>query len=196
MERARKQVPDYSDEQPASSTDEGSLSQGESSTTQQKMSAMGTTATEGAKELARDAQGQMRQVAEETKHQLRTLTDEGRNQLRSQAEFQTQRASHNLRTLSDQTRALADGRPAEAGPLVGYLGDVSGRLSNWAERLEQRGFDGLVTDVSGFARRRPMAFIGACALAGFAVTRVTRSARSDAQSQQQVPAPERAIGAA
>ena len=131
-----------------------------------------------AKELARQAGGEARQVAQEG-HELRTLTEQGRQELKSQAEAQTQRASQNLRTWSDQTRALAAGRPDEAGPLAGYVQDVSGKLSGWADNLDRRGFDGMVAQVQGFARRRPAAFIGLCVVAGFAVSRVGKTVRSE-----------------
>ena len=150
-----------------------------------RVGAVAGTAADEAKDLARQAGGQARQVAEEVKHELRTLTEQGRQELMSQAEAQTQRASQNLRTLSDQTRALAEGRPDETGPLAGYVQDVSGKLSSWADNLDQRGFEGMVAQVQGFARRRPAAFVGLCVVAGFAVSRVGRSVRSESQGEME-----------
>jgi hypothetical protein len=156
---------------------------GEGGGAQERVRAVAGTAADEAKELARQAGGQVRQVAQEAKHELRTLTEQGRQELKSQAEAQTQRASQNLRTLSDQTRALAEGRPDEAGPFVGYVQGVSGKLSGWADNLDRRGFDGMVAQVQGFARRRPAAFIGLCAVAGFAVSRVGRTVRSEPREE-------------
>ena len=149
---------------------------GEGEGAQGQARAVAGTAADEAKDLARQAGGQARQVAQEAKHELRTLAEQGRQELKSQAQAQTQRASQNLRTLSDQTQALAEGRPDEAGPLAGYVQDVSGKLSGWADNLDRRGFDGMVAQVQGFARRRPAAFIGLCVVAGFAVSRVGRTA--------------------
>ena len=150
---------------------------------QEQARAVTGTAADEAKELARQAGGQARQVAQEAKHEFRTLAEQGRQELKSQAQAQTQRASQNLRTLSDQTQALAEGRPDEAGPLAGYVQDVSGKLSGWADNLDRRGFDGMVAQVQGFARRRPAAFIGLCAVAGFAVSRVGRTMRSEPREE-------------
>jgi len=150
---------------------------------QEWVHAVAGTAADEAKELARQAGGQARQVAQEAKHELRTLTEQGRQELKSQAQAQTQRASQNLRTLSDQTQALAEGRPDEAGPLAGYVQGVSGKLSGWADNLDRRGFDGMVAQVQGFARRRPAAFIGLCVVAGFAVSRVGKSVRSEPREE-------------
>jgi hypothetical protein len=159
----------------------GDHSEGERA--QERVHAVAGTAADEAKELARQAGGQARQVAQEAKHELRTLTEQGRQELKSQAQAQTQRASQNLRTLSDQTQALAEGRPDEAGPLAGYVQDVSGKLSGWADNLDRRGFDGMVAQVQGFARRRPAAFIGLCVVAGFAVSRVGRTVRSEPREE-------------
>jgi hypothetical protein len=150
---------------------------------QERARAVAGTAADEAKELARQAGGEVRQVTQEAKHELRSLTEQGRQELKSQAEAQTQRASQNLRTLSDQTRALAEGRPDEAGPLAGYVQDVSGKLSSWTDNLDRRGFDGMVAQVQGFARRRPAAFIGLCVVAGFAVSRVGRTVRSEPREE-------------
>jgi hypothetical protein len=152
---------------------------GEGGGAQERVRAVAGTAADDAKELARQGGGQARQVAQEAKHELRTLTEQGRQELKSQAEAQTLRASKNLRTLSDQTQALAEGRPDEAGPLAGYVQGVSGKLSGWADNLDRQGFDGMVAQVQGFARRRPAAFIGLCVVAGFAVSRVGKTVRSD-----------------
>ena len=152
---------------------------GEGGGAQERARVVAGTAADEAKELARQAGGEVRQVAQEAKHELRSLTEQGRQELKSQAEAQTQRASQNLRTWSDQTRALAAGRPDQAGPLAGYVQDVSGKLSGWADNMDRRGFDGMVAQVQGFARRRPAAFIGLCVVAGFAVSRVGKTVRSD-----------------
>lgn len=156
---------------------------GEGDGAQDRARAVAGTAVDEAKELARQPGGQARHVAQEAKHELRTLTEQGRQELKSQAEAQTQRVSQNLRTWSDQTQALAAGRPDEAGPLAGYVQDVSGKLSGWADNLDQRGFDGMVAQVQGFARRRPAAFIGLCVVAGFAVSRVGKTVRSEPREE-------------
>lgn len=156
---------------------------GEGGGAQERARAVAGTAADEAKELARQAGGEVRQVAQEAKHELRSLTEQGRQELKSQAQAQTQRASQNLRTLSDQTQALAEGRPDEAGPLAGYVQGVSGKLSGWADNLDRRGFDGMVAQVQGFARRRPAAFIGLCVVAGFAVSRVGRTVRSEPREE-------------
>jgi hypothetical protein len=133
------------------------------------------TAAEGAKHVAREAGSQAREVVQEASTQIRNLAEQGQAQLRIQAEQQAQRASANLRTLAEQARALAEGRVDEAGPLADQIRRVAWGLSDAANGLDRRGFDGLIADVRSFARRRPAAFIGLTALAGFAVSRIGRN---------------------
>jgi hypothetical protein len=145
------------------------------------------TATEQAKHVAEEAGDQVRQFAQEARHQIRSLGEQGKDQLRSQAQAQAQRASDNLRMLSKQARALAEGRADEAGPLTDYIQDMSARLSAWADRLDSGGFQSVISDIQRFARRRPGTFIGLCAVAGFAVSRVGKSITSEAEGNGQLP---------
>jgi hypothetical protein len=166
-----------------SSTERGKAVAG--SAAEQARSVAGT-ATEQAKHVAEEAGDQVRQVAQEARHQIRSLGEQGKDQLRSQAQAQAQRASDNLRMLSDQARALAEGRSEEAGPLTDYVQDMSARLSAWADRLDSGGFQGIISDIQRFARRRPGTFIGLCAVAGFAASRVGKSISSEAEGNGQL----------
>jgi len=133
------------------------------------------TATEGTQEVMEEAGNQARQVVDEVGAQIKKLAEQGQAQLRLQAEQQTQRASKNLWTLAEQAEALADGRVDEAGPFPGQIRRVGSQLSDAAGRIDRRGFDGLIDDARTFARRRPAAFIGLAAVAGFAVSRIGRT---------------------
>lgn len=136
-------------------------------------------AAEGAKQVAGEAKAQVAQVAHVASKQVRNLASQAQDQLRAQAETQTQRAAESLRRLGDQARALAEGRSEEAGPVGDYVSRFAERVSDAASRLESGGIHGLVNDVQDFARRRPVAFLAAAAVAGFAVSRVGRAQSAD-----------------
>jgi hypothetical protein len=129
--------------------------------------------------VAADATQQARRIADEVGSQARDLYDTTRVELKSQAEARTERATESLRAFSGQVRALAEGRPEEAGPLAGLAREAEERLSHVADRLETRGVDGMLDDVGQFARRRPLVFLAACAGAGFVLGRFVRAARAD-----------------
>jgi ElaB/YqjD/DUF883 family membrane-anchored ribosome-binding protein len=137
-----------------------------------------TTATSGAKDAASEAATQAKVVAGEAKRQVGHVVDQTRHELSQQADQRTRQAAGGLRTLSDQVSALADGRPGDAGPLAGYLDDARSRVSSLADRLEAGGPQGVLDDVTSFARRRPIVFLAAAGAAGFVVGRLARAGRA------------------
>ena len=112
-----------------------------------------STATEGARDVASEATRQASQLTKEAAAQARNLASETTGQLRDHAGQQTERAASGLRSLSEQVRALSDGRPDEAGAAGDYVRQAGDKLQQVAGRLEEGGLDGVVRDLQGFARR-------------------------------------------
>jgi hypothetical protein len=148
------------------------------STAAAKTSEVAGTATEGARQVASEASRQASQLTSEALDSARTLVGEATGSLREQAGQQTERAATGLRTLSDQVRALAEGRPDEAGPAGDYARQAGEKLQQVADRLESGGIEGALSDLQGFARRRPGVFLLGAAAAGFAVGRLVRGAQA------------------
>jgi hypothetical protein len=144
-----------------------------------------TTVQESARDVASEAAAEARAVASEASDQARRLYATTKDELTGQAQAKTEQAAQGLRRLSDQMGALADGRAQDAGPLQGYARDVQDSLVRFAGRLEDGGPQGLLDDVTRFARRRPLVFIGACAGAGFLLTRFVRAGTKQDQQDQQ-----------
>jgi arylsulfatase A-like enzyme len=124
-------------------------------------------ATETAKEQAR-------QVKDEVASQARGLVDQAKSELRDQGRSQADQVAHAIRRVSDQADALAAGRVDEAGNVADYVRRASDQVGRVADRLDQRGVDGVVNDVQDFARRRPGTFLLGCAAAGFVTGRLLR----------------------
>jgi hypothetical protein len=152
-----------------------------------------STATDQTKEIAHDASqhagdlaGSVKDHAAEVGHEVvqqgRRVLEDARVQVRDQADSQTRQAVSALRSWSDRGRALAEGRTDEAGPLTDYARDLAGKVSDTADRFEERGFDGVLEDVKSFARRRPGIFLLGAGVAGFAVGRMVRGAKSASDS--------------
>jgi vacuolar-type H+-ATPase subunit H len=149
------------------------------------------TAQEGTKEVVSTAVDQVAQVAEEVTTQARNLIDESKNQLRSQATSQTQQIASSLRQVGDQVQALVEGRTEEAGPVADYARQAAQAVNRWASQIDERGYEGVITDVQRFARRRPGTFLLGAAIAGFGVGRLIRQANAlngQDQPQPQQPA--------
>jgi hypothetical protein len=140
------------------------------------------SAQEAARTVATEAATEARAVAREVQSQVRDLYATGKDEVAGQAQAKTEQAAQGLRRLSSQVGALAEGRTAEAGPLLDYAREAQDRLTQFAGRLEDRGPQGVLDDVTRFARRRPLVFIGLCAGAGFVLTRFLRAGTGQSPS--------------
>lgn len=126
-----------------------------------------------AAEVGRTAREQAANVVGEATSQARDLIGEFKGQLRDQAGSQTGRLAQNVRRLSDELREMSENGPA-GSPAAQLVGRVAEGGRQVADRMEERGPEGLVTDLQAFARRRPGVFLAGAALAGFAAARVVQ----------------------
>jgi len=133
------------------------------------------TTKQGVMHTAGDAAEQAKSVAAEVKNQVGQLSRQTTDELRSQAETRSAQAAQGLRSLANQMQALSSGRTEEAGQLLRYLDEGQTKVESFAQRLEQRGPQGLMDDVTGFARRRPGMFLAGAIGAGFLVGRMIRA---------------------
>ena len=133
------------------------------------------TANQDARELAGTVRAQADQVKGELAGQAREMLAETRGQLQDQADMQANRLARALFQVGTQAVALSDGRPEQAGPLVDYAEQAATWLASVAGETEERGLEGLATDVVDFARRRPGLFLAGAAVLGLGVGRLIRS---------------------
>jgi ClpP class serine protease len=130
-----------------------------------------SAAGEQGQQTAERAASEASQVTEAAKDQARHVKDEVASQARGLVD---QAKTEAIRRVSDQAGALAAGRVDEAGNVADYVRRAGDQVGRVADRLDQRGVDGVVSDVQDFARRRPGTFLLGCAAAGFATGRLLR----------------------
>lgn len=133
------------------------------------------TAKQDVRELSGTVREQADQVKGELAGQARAMLSETQDQLQAQADMQASRLASALFQVGGQAVALSQGRPEQAGPLVDYAEQAANWLDGAAAHIEERGLDGLATDVVDFARRRPALFLAGAAVVGFGVGRFIRS---------------------
>ncbi|MFF9687020.1 hypothetical protein [Streptomyces sp. NPDC014623] len=134
------------------------------------VSGKATDAAGTAKERAGD-------VAGEASARARDVAGELRDQLQDQARTQTQRLAQNVRRLADELGDMGESGK-EGSPATNAVKQMSDRGRSVAARLEDRGPQGLVSDLQDFARRRPGVFLAGAALAGFATARLGKGVKS------------------
>lgn len=165
-----------------------------------------STAKDHAAEMLSATGEQAREVAAQAKEQMSTAlsgaTDQARKALRTttaqakgQADERARQAARSMRQASSRFQALAEGRVDEAGPVGDYARQAADRLSTLARRVDEDGIQGLLREVSRFARRRPGLFIMGAVAAGFAAGRIAKHQGGAEDSQVRLPEPEVVIPA-
>ena len=157
----------------------GEQGQQVASTAAQQGQEVAGVAGEQAREVAGLVKGQAAELTQELSAQGRSLYEETRQQLEAQAESQAQLMASTLHRWGDETQALVDGRPADAGAVGECASQLADKLRQVAGDIEQRGVNGVLEDVQNFARRRPGAFLMGAAVVGFTGGRLLRSSASD-----------------
>jgi uncharacterized protein YukE len=148
------------------------------STAMEHSQQVASAAGDQAREVADSARNQVAQITQEVTMHGRGLYEESFQQVQEQAESQTQALAQALHRLGDQTQALVDGRPEDAGSVGEYVQQCADKLHDVGSAIEMRGVDGLLEEVQDLARRRPGAFLVGAALIGFGGGRLIRSAKS------------------
>jgi ElaB/YqjD/DUF883 family membrane-anchored ribosome-binding protein len=135
--------------------------------------------TQGAGAVVQEAGTQVGQVVEEAKVQARNALEDAKSQLRDHADAQATKISDGLRSLSNEMRALSEGRPEAAGTAKQYLEQATSKLDGAVSRLDAGGLEGVLNDVQRYARRRPVMFLAGAAAAGFLAGRLFRSVKDE-----------------
>lgn len=149
-------------------------------------SATAGQAKQAATQVAGTAAEQVQNVVGEARQQAGTVVDELRHRAMGEAEEQAKRAADTLRQWAGDLSGLAENAQSDS-PARSLAAQAADRGHRAADYLDRKGVDGLVSDLQGFARRRPGVFLGGALLAGLAVGRMARvagSARSDGNGSQ------------
>jgi len=158
----------------------------------QQAAEVASTASDAAGQVVQETGEQLRQVGGAVREQVTEVTDQvategkrlledAKSTLHQQAQTETERIADALRKVGDQLTGMLAGQAPEEGPVRDYVEQASSKVNEFAGRLRQRGFDGMVSDAERFARRRPGAFLLGAAAAGALVGRVLRGTKSDHQ---------------
>jgi hypothetical protein len=114
-------------------------------------------------------------VAAEARYRAKSLLATASDEVRSQASTQQSRLAEAVHSLSKELGGMASSSP-ESGPLTDLAHQASRKGGEIAHWLENREPADVLDEVRAFARRRPVMFLGLCALAGIVAGRLTRGA--------------------
>ncbi|MET9929315.1 MULTISPECIES: hypothetical protein [unclassified Streptomyces] len=140
-------------------------------TVQEKAAEGADLVTSNATDVVGTAKDQAANTVNEATAQARDVLSELRDQLQEQSRAQAGQLASNVRRLADELHDMSNsGKPdSTATAAVRQVADGGRKV---ASRLENRGPEGIVEDLRGFARRKPGLFLAGAALAGFAAARL------------------------
>lgn len=133
-------------------------------------------AREEAGKVAEQGRQEAAHVGQVAKSETARLAREAGSEAKRRADEQAGNLAGVLDRLADELDEFARGSEQRSGYLKGLARDGADTTRRTAERLEQRGLDGALEDVSSFARRRPAMFLAAAFGTGLLLGRVTRNA--------------------
>jgi hypothetical protein len=133
--------------------------------------------------VAGTAKAEASNVASEVKTNVRDLMYQAKSDLTSQAGTQQQKVAEGIRNISSELHTMADAsdQPGVASDLVRQVAERSQSVASW---LDGRDPGSLLTEVQGFARRRPGTFLLVAAGAGILAGRLTRGLTAGAPETQ------------
>lgn len=128
-----------------------------------------SASTDGA-EIKREAKNlgdTAREVSKEAYGRISEGAAEQSEQVKDGAASEMENISSALRSAADKSRA---GSPQER-----TFGQAAEALADFSDMVRNKDLGEMLSDVNGFARRNPLAFLGGAALLGFAATRFAKA---------------------
>jgi hypothetical protein len=139
------------------------------------------------KHVADVAREQAAGVAVEAGRQGRDLLHQAQGQLEEQAAQGQQRLAHQLLSLSDELRSMADA-PAQGGMAASLTRQAAWRVRNAGQWLDDRKPSQVADEMQSFARRRPAVFLALAVGAGLVAGRLTRGLKDANSDNSAAPA--------
>jgi len=130
------------------------------------------TAKDEARTVAATAKQEAANVVGEARGQVRRLASQARDQATDRVRGSHGKMVERLRGLADEFEEMGRDGDSPGKALVSDLGQRGRRVADY---LADRGPEGLLSEVTDFARRRPMAFIATAVAAGFLAGRLGKN---------------------
>lgn len=126
-----------------------------------------SSVAEKAKETASDLAGQAKETAQSTAQTAANAAVQQADNAKSSVADEVSGVASALRTAADEMR---NGSPQER-----TFGQMAEGLADASDALRDKDLGTMVDDVTQFARKNPLLFLGGAALVGFAATRFAKA---------------------
>ena len=111
----------------------------------------------------------------DAKESAKTMASDAGAKANDAFEDQKAAGAKRIKGISGAIRRAADELEGELPPAATYIRRAADEIDAMTDAVQRRDVRQILTDVQGFARRQPAAFLGATVLGGFAVMRLLRT---------------------
>jgi uncharacterized phage infection (PIP) family protein YhgE len=140
-------------------------------------------------DLSRQGSSAVREGAREVKEQASTVAESAKGlasqageKLLSSVEEQKAAGADFVSGMAGAIRRAANEFDKDVPQAAQYIRLAAAQIDTASDAFRRRDLNQLVSDVQGFARRQPTAFLGAAVLAGFAVVRFLKTSTAGAKA--------------
>ncbi len=137
----------------------------------------GVTGNDTGQELKDDARRAAQDAAETAKSTARDMADTVTSEATNYAKQAQHTAADEVKDVASALRTAAD-EMRDGSPQERTLSQIAQGLADASEAVRGKDLSEIVSDLNGFARRNPIAFLGGAALVGFAATRFAKASTS------------------
>ena len=106
----------------------------------------------------------------------------------SLAEEQKTGGAERLDGVARAVSAAADQMAKDMPEAADYVREMASGIERMSDTLRRRSLDDMLHDADSFVRSQPLAFFGACVLAGFVMSRFVRISSTGAEHRGERPA--------
>jgi hypothetical protein len=145
----------------------------------------GTSMTDASGQLSsavREGAREMKEQASNVAQSAKGLASQAGEKLLSSVEEQKVAGADFVSGVAGAIRRAASELDNHVPQAAEYIRLAADRIDSVSDAFRRRDLNQLVTDLQGFARRQPTAFLGAAALAGFAVVRFLKTSTAGARA--------------
>ena len=137
----------------------------------EKLKGLGGQASSTAQDMGDKAAG----LLGTAKDKARTMASDAGGKANDAFEDQKAAGAEKVKGISNAIRRAADELEGELPPAATYIRRAADEIDAMTDAVQRRDVRQILSDVQGFAKRQPAAFLGATVLGGFALMRLLRT---------------------
>ena len=152
------------------------------------MSTQNTPGKPGSKPTTEQAKEKSAELADQAKTAAQNVAQDAASAASHQAESAKGAAADEISSVASALRTAAE-EMRSGSPQERTFGQIAEGLADASEAMRNKDLSEMVEDISAFARKNPLVFLGGAALIGFAATRFAKASASATPAHSSTSAP-------